>query len=124
MACAAHLYPFVLNLILLLGQLSNLFAVSEVHNNMRARRLANRLRSHSDVGRRYFGTSESSRRSMEGKEIEGCSKHTHFMRLALRHAQHAFREKEVPIGAVIADPSGKIIATGRNQVEKLQDPTV
>jgi len=26
------------------------------------------------------------------------NQHTHFMRLALRHAQHAFREKEVPIG--------------------------
>jgi tRNA(adenine34) deaminase len=51
------------------------------------------------------------------------SQHTHLMRLALRHAQHAFREKEVPIGAVIVDDKGRVIATGRNQVETKQDPT-
>lgn len=51
------------------------------------------------------------------------SNYTHLMRLALRHAQHAFREKEVPIGAVITDSEGRVIATGRNQVEKMQDPT-
>ena len=44
-----------------------------------------------------------------------------YMKLALRHAQHAFREKEVPIGAVIADSNGTVIATGRNQVETLKD---
>lgn len=44
-----------------------------------------------------------------------------YMRLALRHAQHSFREKEVPIGSVIADSNGIVIATGRNQVETLKD---
>lgn len=46
------------------------------------------------------------------------------MRLALRHARHAFLEKEVPIGAVIVkDASGHVLATSRNRVEALQDPT-
>jgi len=46
-----------------------------------------------------------------------------YMKLALRHAQHSFREKEVPIGAVITDSDGIVIATGRNQVETLKDGT-
>ena len=46
------------------------------------------------------------------------------MRLALRHAQHAFREKEVPVGAVIVDQrNGEVIATSRNNVEKNNDVT-
>eukprot|EP01035_Chromulina_nebulosa_P019354 gene19354-25220_t len=43
------------------------------------------------------------------------------MKLALRHAQFAFREKEVPIGAVIVDASGDVIAASRNRVESSQD---
>jgi tRNA(adenine34) deaminase len=45
------------------------------------------------------------------------------MRLALRHAQHAFREKEVPIGAVIVDSNGVVLATARNKVEGQRDAT-
>jgi tRNA(adenine34) deaminase len=41
------------------------------------------------------------------------------MRAALREAQRAFDEGEVPIGAVIAR-EGKIIARGRNAIEKKQ----
>jgi tRNA(adenine34) deaminase len=44
-----------------------------------------------------------------------------YMKLALRHAQFAFREKEVPIGAVIVDAEGNVIATGRNRVESTHD---
>ena len=44
------------------------------------------------------------------------------MQQALKEAQYAFEEDEVPIGAVIVI-SNKIIARGRNQVEKLNDPT-
>lgn len=47
----------------------------------------------------------------------------HFMKLALRHAQHAFREKEVPIGAVLVDENGEVLAAARNRVEALRDPT-
>ncbi len=46
----------------------------------------------------------------------------HFMRQALREAEEAFNEGEVPIGAVIVI-NNKIIARGHNQVEKLNDPT-
>lgn len=45
------------------------------------------------------------------------------MRLALRHAQHSFREKEVPIGAVIVDGEGIILATSGNEVEARNDVT-
>ena len=46
----------------------------------------------------------------------------HFMQQALRQAQIAFEEDEVPVGAVVVI-NGKIIARGYNQVEKLNDPT-
>jgi tRNA(adenine34) deaminase len=46
-----------------------------------------------------------------------------FMRLALRHAQHAYREKEVPIGAVIVDNNGIVVAASRNRVESEFDAT-
>ena len=46
----------------------------------------------------------------------------YFMQQALKEAQYAFEEDEVPIGAVIAI-NNKIIARGHNQVQKLNDPT-
>ena len=45
-----------------------------------------------------------------------------FMRQALELAKTAFDEDEVPVGAVIVY-NNRIIAKGRNQVEKLLDPT-
>ncbi|HZF65173.1 MAG TPA: nucleoside deaminase [Chitinophagaceae bacterium] len=45
-----------------------------------------------------------------------------YMRHALRQAQIAFDEEEVPVGAVIV-MQNRIIARGYNQVEKLNDPT-
>jgi len=41
---------------------------------------------------------------------------------ALKEAQKAFDEDEVPVGAVIV-LEGRIIARGHNQVERLKDPT-
>ena len=46
----------------------------------------------------------------------------YFMQQALREAQGAFQEGEVPIGCVIVK-DGKIIGRGRNHMETLQDPT-
>jgi len=46
----------------------------------------------------------------------------YFMKQALREAQKAFDEDEVPVGAVIVQ-SNRIIARGHNQVEKLNDST-
>jgi len=45
-----------------------------------------------------------------------------YMQEALKEAQKAFKEDEVPVGAVIVY-EGKIIARGRNQIERLKDPT-
>lgn len=41
---------------------------------------------------------------------------------ALKEAQKALDEDEVPVGAVVVY-KGKIIARGHNQVERLKDPT-
>ncbi len=46
----------------------------------------------------------------------------YYMQEALKEAQQAFCEEEVPVGAVIVH-QGKIIARGHNQVERLKDPT-
>jgi len=46
----------------------------------------------------------------------------YFMRQALREAQDAFFEGEVPIGSVITI-NDRIIARAHNQVERLNDPT-
>ncbi len=48
--------------------------------------------------------------------------HIEFMREALKEAQRAFDEDEVPVGAVIVH-EGRVIARGYNQVERLKDPT-
>jgi tRNA(adenine34) deaminase len=48
--------------------------------------------------------------------------HERFMRAALREAQQALAEDEVPIGAVIVHEE-KIIAAAHNQREQLHDPT-
>ncbi len=47
----------------------------------------------------------------------------YFMQQALKEAQIAFDEDEVPIGAVVV-LNNKIIARGHNQTEKLNDDTV
>lgn len=49
-------------------------------------------------------------------------KDEHYMKQALREAQKAFEEDEVPVGAVIV-MNDRIIARGYNQVEKLNDST-
>jgi len=45
-----------------------------------------------------------------------------YMLEALKEAQKAFEEDEVPVGAVIVHKD-KIIARGHNQIERLKDPT-
>ncbi len=46
----------------------------------------------------------------------------YFMREALKEAQRAFEEDEVPVGAVVVC-NNKIIARGHNMTEKLNDGT-
>lgn len=48
--------------------------------------------------------------------------HEKYMREALREAQSAREEDEVPVGAVVVC-RGRIIARGHNMTERLHDPT-
>lgn len=45
-----------------------------------------------------------------------------YMSEALRLAQTAYEEKEIPVGAIVV-AEGRIIGKGYNQVERLNDPT-
>ena len=48
--------------------------------------------------------------------------HEHYMRQALLEAEQAFREDEVPVGAVIVHGQ-RVVASAHNQREQLRDPT-
>lgn len=45
------------------------------------------------------------------------------MRLALAEAETAFAAEEVPVGAVLIDADGAVVARAHNRVERLKDPT-
>jgi tRNA(adenine34) deaminase len=55
-------------------------------------------------------------------ELFADSQHDRWMRLAIEEAQIAASEDEVPVGAVVV-AGGRVIASGHNQREQLQDPT-
>ena len=46
----------------------------------------------------------------------------YFMQQALKEAQKAYEDGEVPVGAIVV-MNNRIIARGHNQVERLSDPT-
>ncbi|MFN3412727.1 MAG: tRNA adenosine(34) deaminase TadA [Thermoanaerobaculum sp.] len=46
-----------------------------------------------------------------------------FMRLALEHAEKAAAGGDVPIGAVVVDAKGQVLAAAGNRRERDQDPT-
>jgi tRNA(adenine34) deaminase len=48
--------------------------------------------------------------------------HERWMKAALLEAEHAFRKKEVPVGAIVVH-NNIIIGRGHNQVETMHDPT-
>jgi tRNA(adenine34) deaminase len=50
-------------------------------------------------------------------------RHTAFMQLALQQAAEAARRHEVPVGAVLVDDAGSVLAATYNQVETQGDPT-
>jgi tRNA(adenine34) deaminase len=54
--------------------------------------------------------------------LAGGPSHERWMRLALEEAQVAAVEDEVPVGAVIV-AGGRVVASGHNQREQLNDPT-
>ncbi len=45
------------------------------------------------------------------------------MREALKEAQLAFNEDEIPVGAIIVSPEGRILARAHNLTQRLNDPT-
>ena len=45
------------------------------------------------------------------------------MRAALAEAELALRTQDVPVGAVLLDADGSVLAVARNEREKLHDPT-
>ena len=55
----------------------------------------------------------------DNKPVSGDERYMHE---ALKEAQFAFEEEEVPIGAVVVW-NGRIIARGHNMTERLHDPT-
>ncbi|WP_309080796.1 tRNA adenosine(34) deaminase TadA [Zhihengliuella sp.] len=55
--------------------------------------------------------------------ISRASVHEEWMGLALAEARAALTTADVPIGAVVLDPEGSIIAVGRNRREADGDPT-
>ncbi|MFH0992352.1 MAG: tRNA adenosine(34) deaminase TadA [bacterium] len=50
------------------------------------------------------------------------TQHEQWMRQALREAERAYEQEEVPVGAIILH-DGRVIGKGFNQIERLQDPT-
>lgn len=54
--------------------------------------------------------------------IPHTSEDERYMRMALREAEKAFDEKEIPIGCVIVK-DGVVIGKGHNQIEMLRDAT-
>lgn len=47
----------------------------------------------------------------------------YYMRLALEEAAQAAEAEEIPIGAVVVSPAGKVIGRGRNMTQALNDVT-
>jgi tRNA(adenine34) deaminase len=56
-------------------------------------------------------------------DIPAADGDTRAMRAALTEAAAAGRAGDVPVGAVVLDPAGEIIGTGRNEREAAGDPT-
>jgi tRNA(adenine34) deaminase len=59
----------------------------------------------------------------EGETPAASAMHEDFMRLAVREAELALAHDDVPVGAVIVDAAGEVIATGHNERELRQDPS-
>jgi tRNA(adenine34) deaminase len=55
--------------------------------------------------------------------VDPLNVHIIMMNLALSEAASAFREEEVPIGAVLISESGAVLASAHNQTISLSDPT-
>ena len=54
--------------------------------------------------------------------MDSIFSHEYFMRLALKEAQRALEEDEIPVGAIVV-ANNRVIGKGYNQTEKLTDVT-
>lgn len=55
--------------------------------------------------------------------MNDCEKDIRYMLEALREAEAAAAEDEIPVGAVVVSPTGRIIGRGHNRTEALADVT-
>ena len=55
--------------------------------------------------------------------MQDAKDHTGYMELALAEAALAPEHGDVPVGAVVVDPRGKVVASDHNRREERQDPT-
>lgn len=60
---------------------------------------------------------------MEQKSVFGIERDRAFMEKALKQAKLAFKRDEVPVGAVVVDAQGTIIARGSNKTESRHTQT-
>ena len=79
-------------------------------------------RSRAGTGQRRAGRTREDAAQRQERGLTGTPMHERFMRLALREAEQALAENEVPIGAVIVHGE-RVIAAAHNQREQLRDPT-
>ncbi len=60
---------------------------------------------------------------IENKEDGTITRTEEFMAAALKEAEKAFQEDEVPIGAVLVSSGGEVIAVDHNRTRQNNDPT-
>jgi tRNA(adenine34) deaminase len=58
-----------------------------------------------------------------GSDVDRVTSYDDWMRLALAEAAIADRDGDVPVGAVVFDASGEVLARGHNERETTNDPT-
>lgn len=81
---------------------------------------ATRWFEHCEVGKIFVTFSDMMREQSETSPED--QQHLRYMRQAFALAEEAYRQEEVPVGAVIV-AEGQIIAVAHNQREALRDPT-
>jgi tRNA(adenine34) deaminase len=58
-----------------------------------------------------------------GSDVDRVTSYDDWMRLALDEAAIADRDGDVPVGAVVLDAAGQVLARGHNERETTNDPT-
>ncbi|MFC1842670.1 nucleoside deaminase [Candidatus Dependentiae bacterium] len=57
------------------------------------------------------------------KKNSANKEHSYYMKIAMKAAKRALAKNEVPIGAVVVDPEGNIVATASNMVHRSKSQT-